>query len=122
MSTTTITGTKPAETLTLPVNDQPRYTKVPGGYEVEFKGYKWFTGTIPNEDFVPPKDFKISPMSQEVPINPNGQTELPQKLNADYTNVRLYPPSSFLFSHLNLRIVQIRALFGPHHSHQGGSV
>ncbi|RFU28342.1 hypothetical protein B7463_g8009, partial [Scytalidium lignicola] len=88
MSTTTTTETKPAETLALPVDDQPCYTKVPGGYNVEFKGYKWFTGTIPNTDFVPPEGFKISPMSQEVPINPKGPTELPQKLNADYTNYK----------------------------------
>lgn len=97
MSTTTATEIKPAETIILPLNDQPRYTKVPGGYSVEFKGYKWFTGTIPNDDFVPPENFKISPMSQEVPINPKGQTELPQKLNADYTDVSFYRSTCIYF-------------------------
>lgn len=88
MSTTTVTETKPAEKLTLPINDKPHYTKVPGGWEAEFKGYKWFTGTIPNDDFVPPEDFEISGMSEKVPINPKGQTELPQKLHVDYNGVR----------------------------------
>ncbi|KAF2107702.1 hypothetical protein BDV96DRAFT_693192 [Lophiotrema nucula] len=88
MATTTVTETKPAETISLSVEDKPKYTKVPGGWEVSYKGYTWFTGTIPNEDFVPPPDFEISSMSEQVPINPKGQTELPQKLNVDYTKYK----------------------------------
>ena len=88
MSTTTITQPAPAETKTLsPVEDKHSYNKVPGGWNVEYKGYKWFTGTKPNEDYVPPKDFKFKANTQEVPLNPKGQTEMPQKLTADYTNV-----------------------------------
>ncbi len=89
MSTTTFTETltKPLEALSLPVEEQPRYTKVHGGYEVEFKGSKWFTGTIPNDEYIPPKDFVFPGNIAEVKLNPKGQTELPQKLTADYTDV-----------------------------------
>ncbi|CZR58592.1 uncharacterized protein PAC_08484 [Phialocephala subalpina] len=88
MSTSTITEalTKPLEALSLPVEEQPLYSKVPGGWEVEFKGHKWFTGTIPNDEYTPPKDFVFPGNSSPVPLNPKGQTEIPQKLTADYTD------------------------------------
>ena len=91
MATSTITETVPSttENLTVPINEEPKYTKIPGGWEVEFKGYKWFTGTKPNTQYVPPEDFKVLKNTQEVPINPKGQTEMPQTLTADYSDVRL---------------------------------
>lgn len=76
-------------TLDATIDKAPKYTKVPGGFEVEHKGYKWFTGTIPNPDYVPPKDFTYPPNYDELPLNPDGQIELPQKLVADYTDVSL---------------------------------
>lgn len=88
-STVTETLTKPFESLSLPAEEQPRYNKVHGGYEVEFKGSKWFTGTIPNEDYVPPKDFVFPGNSTPVELNSKGQTEIPQKLTADYTGVSI---------------------------------
>lgn len=88
MSTTTVIEIQPTESLAPPVHDKPHYTKVPGGWEAEFKGYKWFTGTIPNDDFVPPEGFEISAMSEKVPVNPKGQTELPQKLHIDYAGYK----------------------------------
>jgi hypothetical protein len=112
MSTTTVTETVPvtAETLTLPINDEPQYSKVPGGWEVKFKGYKWFTGTAPNLDFVPPSDFKFPGNLSAVAINPKGPTELPQELTADYIDV------SFLVSrakqYLNVAPVQVQAFVG----------
>ena len=88
MATTTATeaATKQMETLSLST-DGPTYKHVPGGYEVEHAGKKWFTGTLPNLDYEPPKDFKFPGNTVNVPLNPKGQTEMPQKLYADYTDV-----------------------------------
>ncbi|KAK3648794.1 hypothetical protein LTR56_007234 [Elasticomyces elasticus] len=88
MATTTVTEIASTESFLFKVQDKPTYTKVPGGWEAAHKGYKWFTGTVPNDNFVPPQDFEISQQSEKVSINPKGQTELPQKLNVDYNNYK----------------------------------
>lgn len=85
-NTTTETMLSSIESLSLPAEEQ-EFTKVPGGYEVSYKGSKWFTGTKPNHDFIPPKDFRFPGNTTEVPINPKGPTEIPQSLTADYNDV-----------------------------------
>ncbi|KAI9710160.1 MAG: hypothetical protein M1820_002962 [Bogoriella megaspora] len=45
---------------------------------------KVYTSYIPNADFVPPKDFVFLSSLQEVPINPKGPTEIPEKTKRDY--------------------------------------
>lgn len=90
MSTGTITETltKPLEALSAPiVKEKPQYSEVSGGWEVEFKGSKWFTGTIANQEYTPPEDFVFPGNSSPVELNAKGQTEIPQKLTADYTDV-----------------------------------
>lgn len=86
-STTTESLTNSLVALRLPVEEQARYTKVPGGYDAELKGSRWFTGTIPNEEYTPPNDFVFPDNSSPVKLNAKGRTEIPQKLTADYTNV-----------------------------------
>ncbi|RDW83530.1 TauD-domain-containing protein [Coleophoma crateriformis] len=86
-NTTIETVLNSIENLSLPVEKQ-EFTKVPGGYEVSYKGSKWFTGTKPNHDFIPPKDFRFPGNTTAVPINPKGPTEMPQTLTADYTDYR----------------------------------
>lgn len=96
MATSTVTKTVPsateAEKLTVPINEEPKYTKILGDWQVEFKGFRWFTGPRPNTRYVPPEDFKIVRNTQDVPINSKGQTEMPQALTADYSDVRLLRP------------------------------
>jgi hypothetical protein len=89
MATNTLTGivVKPAETLTLPAESSKQ---VPGGFEVEYAGSKWFTGTASNPNYVPPKDFTFPGNTEAVSLNPQGPTEMPQKLTADYTDVSLH--------------------------------
>jgi hypothetical protein len=84
----TETATTNAKTLNLPTDDQPHYKKIPGGFEIQAKGSKWFTSTVPNTDYVPPKDFTFPRNTSAVAVNPVGPTEIPQKLSADYINVQ----------------------------------
>jgi hypothetical protein len=90
-NTTTETVLNNIKNLSLPVEEQI-FTKVPGGYEVSYKGSKWFTGTKPNHDFIPPKAFTFPGNTTEVPINLKGQTEIPQALTTDYTGVSFRSP------------------------------
>ncbi|KIX02484.1 uncharacterized protein Z518_08425 [Rhinocladiella mackenziei CBS 650.93] len=45
---------------------------------------KTWSCTEPNPDFVPPKDFELPSTLAEVPLNPKGPTEIPQKTARDY--------------------------------------
>jgi hypothetical protein len=102
MATNTVTDTvaEHLEALAFPMEDQQRFTKVPGGFEVERAGSKWFTGTAPNADYVPPKEFEfIKKNLTPLPLNPKNSTEIPQKLNADYTDVS-YQSTFKTFSHI----------------------
>jgi len=117
-STTTIeTDLTNAETLALRHDDQPNYKNVPGGFEVEAKGSKWFTSSVPNTDYIPPKEFKFPGNTSIVAINPTGPTEIPQKLLADYTKVCSY--LSGVFSHLNNMKVPVHALSSVRYPHPG---
>ncbi len=61
--------------------------KAPGGYEVEYKGFKWFTRTSSNAECTLPQDFVFQINTAPVTLNPQGQTKIQQKLLTEYADM-----------------------------------
>lgn len=65
---------------------------------VKEKTLKWTTCAVPPTNFQLPKDFKLPPGLEAVPVSQDSPTEVPQATSRDYSNVR------FGFPNLNTNI------------------
>lgn len=60
--------------------------------------FQWTTCAVPPTEFQLPKDFKLPPGLEPVPISQDSPTEVPQATSRDYSDVR----SHFQISNLSL--------------------